>query len=291
MKKPMAIAFLPIFAAAGPAGQPVAELWTPPAISSAGYESSPTFSPDGREMYFFRADRSFSNYQLLVSRCEDGAWGKPVMPDFARPLPVLEADPAFSPDGNSLYFVSSRHRNFEPGREELDIFVTTRRADGAWSNPAPLAGLASAGSELLPRPHGKSIYFGSDREGGLGKSDIWRAQLHPNGSWTTENLGAPVNSEASDYEADISRDGKILVVVSDREGRSHLYVFRLVGTRWMEAGRIAAREDVFQVGPLISPKGDRLLFAQAHDDDSGEFFVVDLEANADHRWPPRCAER
>jgi hypothetical protein len=46
---------------------------------------------------------------------------------------------------------------------------------------------------------------------------------------------------------------------------------------------------VFQVGPLLSPLADRLIFAQAHGTGSGELFVLDLSPNPDVRWPPDCA--
>lgn len=43
--------------------------WTPAAIVTEGYESSPTFTPDGQEMYFVSADRRFRNYRILRSQC------------------------------------------------------------------------------------------------------------------------------------------------------------------------------------------------------------------------------
>ena len=51
--------------------------WTPPALSTDQYESSPSLSPDGRELFFFRADRQFDNYRLLQSYCEGGRWTPP----------------------------------------------------------------------------------------------------------------------------------------------------------------------------------------------------------------------
>ncbi|MGH8025439.1 MAG: hypothetical protein ACREO0_01820 [Pseudoxanthomonas sp.] len=50
----------------------------------------------------------------------------------------------------------------------------------------------------------------------------------------------------------------------------------------------AGRQDVFQVGPLLSPDGKRLLFAQADGERSGELFLVDLEPGADSAWPRAC---
>lgn len=53
----------------------------------------------------------------------------------------------------------------------------------------------------------------------------------------------------------------------------------------------ARRQDVFQVGPLVSPRGDRVLFAQADGDRSGELFVTDLLPGATREWPPACMPR
>ena len=79
-----------------------------------------------------------------------------------------------------------------------------------------------------------------------------------------------------------------MVVVANRGERSHLYVYDHIDSDWRERGRVPAREDVFQVGPLLSPDGKRLLFAQADDEDSGELFLIDLETGADPAWPPAC---
>ena len=81
----------------------------------------------------------------------------------------------------------------------------------------------------------------------------------------------------------------MLVVVAHRGVRSHLYVYDLEADGWHERGRVPAREDVFQVGPLLSPDAKRLLFAQADGPASGEFFLVELAPGSDPAWPPACA--
>ena len=57
------------------------------------------------------------------------------------------------------------------------------------------------------------------------------------------------------------------------------------GSRWIERERIPAFANVFQVGPLLSPTADRLLFAQADGARSGELFLIDLVERPDERWP------
>lgn len=259
--------------------------WTPAALSSGMYESSPTLSPDGAELFFFRADRQFGNYRLMSSRCSGGKWSAPAEPAFAAPTGVLEADPAFSADGRRLYYVSARHRG-----GDLDVWKVERNAEGAWGEPQRLPEpINTTDTELLPRELADGrLLFGSNRPGGPGGRDIYLAMPQGDGRWQVEALPAPVNSKGDEYEADMSRDGKVLVVVANRGERSHLYVFDRKDEGWRERGLVPARGDVFQVGPLLSPDGKRLLFAQADGERSGELFLAELEPGADHGWPRAC---
>jgi Tol biopolymer transport system component len=262
--------------------------WTPAALSSELYESSPTFSRDGRELYFFRADKRFGNYRLLQSRCIDGRWSVPTTPVFAAPAGTLEADPALAPDDRRLYYVSARNA---ANADDLDIRYVERSGDDApWSEPRRLpAPVNSPSAELLPRPLGDGrLLFGSSRAGGRGQGDIYIATPQRDGRWRVDNIGPPISTAANEYEAELSRDGKVMVVVADRGDRSHLYVYDRRGDTWVERGRVPARADVFQVGPLLSPDAGRLLFAQTDGERSGEWFVVDLRTGADMRWPPAC---
>jgi Tol biopolymer transport system component len=261
--------------------------WSPAAIASSRYESSPTFSPDGREMIFMSADANFANYQLMSTRCERGAWTKPARLPFASALPVLEADPFLTPDGKRLYFISTRH---DPKHEDFDIYVVDRLPNAKWSEPKRLpAPVSSSASELLPRQDAQGhLYFGSARAGGHGQGDIYVATREVSGEWRVANVGPPVNTAAFEYEADISRDGNTMVVVAHRTDRSHLYLYKSQSGRWVEAGEIAARQEEFQVGPLLSPSADRLLFAQRDGARSGEIFLLDLVDRPDATWPPQC---
>jgi Tol biopolymer transport system component len=282
---PLLAAVLASCAADPQSADPAPRLWTPAAIASADYETTPTFSPDGREMYFFRGDPTFSTYRLFSSRCEGGRWRAPQPVPFAATAPAVDSDPALTPDGRRLYFISTRHA---PGGEDFDIWYVDRDG-GGWGPPQRLpAPVNSPQSELLPRVDGEGrLYFGSSRPGGHGGGDIYVA-VERDGRWQVSNVGPPVSTAAFEYEAEISRDGRTMIVVADRGDRSHLYRFGHDGTEWTERGRIAARDDVFQVGPLLSPDARRLLFGQAHADRSGEMFLTDLAPDPDESWPPDC---
>lgn len=269
-----------------PVGVP--ERWTPPALSTPLYEASPTFTADGRELFFMQADQGFDRYRLRETRCLGGRWTAPREPSFAAPAGMHDADPFVTVDGSRLYFVSTRHRFREVGNDDFDIFEVERQADGTWAEPRRLPEpVNSPASELLPRMDGAGhLYFGSSRAGGKGGSDIYRATRRGE-AWTVTGVDA-VNSTANEYEADVSPDGERLAVVSDRQVRSRIYLYRRDGDAWVADGRVHARDEVFQVGPRFSPDGRRLLFAQDAGADSGEMFLVDVAAGADPAWPPAC---
>ena len=285
----MAIGIGGALLAAAPMKQAEPQVWTPPALSTSDYEATPTFSADGRELYFKRSDPDFGRYSLYVSHCGPEGWSAPVPPAFAQPLPVFDGDPQVAPDGRTLWFISTR-QNAAAGDDDFDIWRVTRGDDGAWGEPERLPEpVNSPASELLPRATADGrLVFGSDRAGGHGGMDIYEAVAGADGGWTVRNLGAPINSAHSEFEAEVSADGRTLVVVADRGDRSHLYRFVREGEGWRETGRVPARADVFQVGPLLSPRGDRLLFAQAEPGGSGELMLVDLQPDPDRSWPPAC---
>ncbi len=258
--------------------------WKPAGISSPQFESHAAFDPRTGDLYFVRSSPAFEGWRILVSRCTAQGWSKPEPPSFAGD--GVEADPYFTPDGRSLYFISSRSQNGVK-QEDLDIWRVDRDADGAWGVPVLLpAPVNSAGTEWFPRPApDRWLYFGSNRPGGLGGNDIWRAQSSADGGWTVENLGAAVNTAGDEYEPLPAPDGSRLIVMGD----GGLYEARRTESGWSARVKLGPEVNVtgFEIGPLFSPSGRSLLFARdTKGADSGEFFVWH-EGGAE-AWPPAC---
>jgi hypothetical protein len=257
--------------------------WRPAGISSPLFESHAAFDPRTGELYFVRSSPAFEGWRIFVSRCTPKGWSKPEPPVFAGD--GVEADPYFTTDGATLYFISTRSLEGQK-RKDLDIWRVDRGSSGAWGAPVHLPEpVNSAGSEWFPRPSRDGwLYFGSNRPGGLGGNDIWRTRIDA-GQWVVENLGAAVNTAGDEYEPLPSADGSRLIVMAD----GGLYESRKTQAGWSPRTKLPADVNVngSEIGAVFSPSGRSLLFSRdTKQPDSGEFFVWH-ETGAE-AWPPEC---
>jgi hypothetical protein len=258
--------------------------WTPIGVSSELFESHPAFDPKTGELYFVRSSKSFSGWRILHSHCDGARWSDPEPAPFAGP--GTEADPWFTPDGRSVYFISTR-ATASMKSKDLDIWRADRAADGHWNTPVRLpAPVNSSEAEWFPRLGADGwLYFGSNRPGGFGKNDIWRARETKPGQWVVENAGPAINTAGDEYEPLPSPDGKRLIVEAD----GGFYESRLGPTGWLPRSKLGPAINVngSEIGALFSPSGKSLLFARdTGEPKSGEFFVWHIEGN--EAWPPQC---
>lgn len=83
-----------------------------------------------------------------------------------------------------------------------DIFKMEKLIDG-WGNPVKLEGINSKYDELYPylQIDGVTLFFSSNREGGLGGYDIYKTIYDPDSKSFSEpvNMGIPFNSPKDDY--------------------------------------------------------------------------------------------
>jgi len=141
----------------------------------------------------------------IAGECGTTAWSDPV--NLGPPVNSTYRDTGatFSPDGLSLYFVSTREGTLGP----LDIWVSKRTcADCPWETPVNLTVVNSAFTDGAPSlsTDGHLLFFQSDRPGGHGSSDIWvsrRANANDDFGWEPPvNLGPGVNTSAGEFAPD-----------------------------------------------------------------------------------------
>jgi len=114
-------------------------------------------------------------------------------------------------------------------------------ANSEWSDPVDLGPVVNSSATdgnaaLSPDEH--TLYFVSNRPGGLGGTDIWVSQRRclPCPWETPVNLGAPVNSDAAEGAPTLSEDGRLLFFYSGRPGGGGLDIYVSHRTTTDEAG-------------------------------------------------------
>ena len=127
---------------------------------------------------------------------------------------------AISADGLELYLVSGR----AGGYGEADIWVTTRpTTEDDWGEPINLGSVVNSSAwdaEPAISADGLSLYFASQRPGGLGEMDIYLTTRPTKDDPWSEPVGLepPVNGPAWDDTPYITADGLELYFASDRAG-------------------------------------------------------------------------
>ena len=236
-------------------------------ISTGDFDSHPAFTPDGETLYFVRSTPNFNFWTILVSHFERGTWGTPEVAPFSGQY--SDADPFITPDGSHFYFISNRP---VPGKQkqELDIWVMEKKGAG-WSEPRNLnPPVNSEGNEWYPTlTREGTLYFGSDRAGGKGRTDLYRSRL-VNGKYAEpENLGDVINTQFNEFEPYIAPDESFLIFMaggrSDGHGGFDLYITYNRQGEWVKPVNLGDKinSNGNEYSPMISPDGKYFFWASA----------------------------
>jgi hypothetical protein len=160
------------------------KLFAPGVISGPADDLSPTFAPDGKRVFFTRANRSAST--IMTSAFAGGKWSIPRIAPFSGRWNDLE--PAMAPDGSFLVFASNRPVE-EQGKPIDGVFNgKTFPGNGgnlwrvdhvgdAWGPPKRLPDTINAGTGVFSPSISSdgSIYF-MRPESAIGSFHLYRSQ-------------------------------------------------------------------------------------------------------------------
>jgi len=194
-------------------------------LNTKYHESSLTFSPDNKTVYFTRNNFNNGNYKedengvnnLKIYRAEwkNGEWKN------AKELPFSSDDysighPTLTKDGKRLYFTSDM-----PGTiGQTDIFYVAVNGDGTYGDVQNLGiKVNTEGREMFPYiSDDNTLYFSSDGHFGLGGLDIFSSKIEDNIAQEPKNLGTPLNSKLDDFSFVIDATNQNGYLSSNRDG-------------------------------------------------------------------------
>ncbi|MCP5107844.1 MAG: hypothetical protein GY950_30935 [bacterium] len=253
----------------------VPEVFAPGIISTGKNELNAVFSPKGDEFFFCVSDRK---YIIMYTKQVNGTWIKPQVAPFSGKY--SDVDMAYSPDGNRLYFCSSRPAPWSSNPGD-DVWYCQRLKDGGWSKPKNLGiPLNSPGNETYPSfAANGNMYVASSRRGGKGSKDVYCAKFI-NGKFSKPvNLGDAINTMYGEGDTFIAPDESYLIVSSwgrpDDTGRGDLYIsFKTKDGNWGKAKNMGKpiNTRVIEYCPMLSPDGKYLFFTRG-----GDIYWVDAK--------------
>jgi hypothetical protein len=238
-----------------------------PLINTPQFDGGPSISADGLTLYFGsgrpgalgEAEGHYDEDLYVVTRPTVGAaFGPPVHLD--PPVNSTQFDVAaeISADGLSLYFARG------PSFPVFDIHVSSRSTTSdPWGSPQKLGpnvntpfheGIMSISAD------NRTLYWSSDRPGGLGGFDIWYAtRSAPTGEFGPAMNLSELNTPGDDFAPEIAANGKLLYYASNRPGGGAGFVNIWVSTRERKDdpfGEPMSLDDIngpiFQAKPSIS---------------------------------------
>lgn len=254
------------------------EIFAPGIVSTAQGEFNAAFSPDGKE-FFYSVNEPSGRETMRFMTYDNNRWTPP------RPAPFVsrqnDCDPIFSHDGNRLYFISTRPKKDKAGSRDWDIWYV-ERTDTGWSEPINIGPPVNSNKDeyYVSLTMDGTIYFASNRAGGLGSFDIYRSRLVDGQYDKPENLGASINTKYLEHDPFIAPDESYLLFTSvDRPGgfgTGDLYIStrKKYGT-WTKCKNLgeAFNTNGYDFCPIVSPDGKYFFFTR-----KGDIYWVSIEA-------------
>lgn len=200
---------------------------------------------------------------VFISYKENGSWTEPKSIGDNINTDGHDAAIALSVDGQTLFIYKSEDDNLG------DIYVSKLTGTN-WNKPEKLKGDVNSndsweGSASLS-PNGKVLYFASDREGGQGGRDLYKAELQADGSWGNVQNISTLNTVYNDDAPFIHPDGKTLYFSS--EGHTSIGGYDIFSSSMDEYGGF---EIPVNLGYPINTVDDNRYFVLAADGKTGYY--------------------
>ena len=254
-----------------------------PQINSPFRDYAPNVSAD-ESILLFTSRRPFKQKDssstvgydnVFSASSKNGKWEKvKQLDETINKRDEFNSNIAISIDGQKMLV----YKTDEKRNSEGDIYESTLNGD-KWSTPVSLGSpinTESKESSASIAYDGKTIYFVSNRPGGIGGKDIYKCTLNDSGKWDKPlNLGKAINTPYDEEGVVIHPDGKTLYFSSkghNSMGGYDIFKSTFQGGKWSKPENLgfpinSPDEDVFFV---ISASGIHGYYASLREDGYGE---------------------
>ena len=182
------------------------------AINTQYDEYLPCLTADISQLLFTRRNKG---EDFFISENKNGNW------TMAEKLPSLlnsdfnEGAGSLSPDGRFIFFTRC---GADDGLGSCDIYVS-EKIGGQWQEPKNLGANVNSNawdSQPCIASDGRTLFFTSNRAGGIGKADIYFSYLKDNGEWTkAKNCGTNINTIGNEMSPFVHQSNSVLYFASD----------------------------------------------------------------------------
>jgi len=207
------------------------------------------------------ANELFDREDIYQSNKMDGKWSAPL--NLGKPVNTSEHDAivALSPDGNTMFLYKAVG--------EGDLYYS-KKTSKSWTKPESLGSNINskyAETSVSVTADGKTIFFSSNRPGGFGGFDIYKAERKENGRYDRpENLGPTINTSDDDDSPFIHPDGVSLYFSS--KGHATMGGFDIFRTFLDSTGGWSQPENM---GSPINTTKDDIYFVLSADNKHGYY--------------------
>lgn len=210
--------------------------WHETGLLNTRYSNSVCWvSPDGNRMLLVGGynKKDFTGEGFSMVRKSGDGWSNPEQLDiegFDNMMKGQSYGATMANDAKTLLLYFSE----KEGSTDNDIYVSFLKSGNKWSRPRRIGFKinSSKSNEITPfiASDGVTLYFASNRKGGLGDMDIWKSNRLDE-SWLNwsepENLGAPINTKGWDAFFSLDANGDYAYMVTTRASKGGADIVRI----------------------------------------------------------------
>ena len=217
------------------------------------------FSPDLNEYYYILSDKNFEGFEVFTIEKNNGFWSEPKKAFFNSKY--NEHGMSFSPNGNTLYFSSTRPVNINGVSQTWHIWKSDK-INGKWKEPV-FVDIPNLRDKLVSHPtigNSGTLYFHSSNLD-YSEMDIYQSK-NLNGKFeNAEKVLISMNSESGKCTPYVSPKEDYLIFASIENYLNLMIAYNNGKGEWIKTKKLNNEiNDKGQGNPYITPDNKFLFF-------------------------------